>query len=326
MKSIFFYILLFACYGSAGQGVTDNDFNFQDIHLFKNIKTQKMLEVEDGPINKGSRVQQYFAYARNGLTDGYNQQWLIIPAGRRNGQFVFHIINYGFLKYLDSQLPLKVEEGNGGDNQLWVFQRSGSNWLIKSFLAEQFLEIPNGVLNDGAAFSIGPYTGEANQQFILTRYAGQTGPGTGMVGQPVNIMPAYANSKALDATGASVNGTQVTIRDMGRGDIKQQWQFNLNSNYFELRPRMALTKCAAVSGLSMEDDAQTVCWDCVNNPNEKWIIIPVIRQRGKFIFFNRNSGKCLAVAGGNATANGTGIIQHTYNNQENCKWLFQPAR
>jgi hypothetical protein len=64
----------------------------------------------------------------------------------------------------------------------------------------------------------------------------------------------------------------------------------------------------------------------VNGANQKWIIVPVARENGKYIFFNRNSGKCLTVQGGNSTQNGTKIVQYTFANKDNSKWKISPAR
>lgn len=319
----------FICLFSFSQNpvvATDADFNFQTIYRIKNLATQKVMEVEDGVFNKGSKVQQYFSYSRNGLADGHNQEWLIIPAGKKENQFVFFIINNGFLKYLDAILPLNVTEGNDGDTQLWVFEKIGQNWLIKSYTAHQYLQIPNGSNNDGDRFDIAPFTGQTNQQFILIR-TGSTVP-TNLTGNVyVNITPSYSDSKALDASGANDReGEPLKINERRNGETKQMWQIKLTPTYYELKPKSVSTKCAEILSFSMQNSDPAGCWTCVNGPNQKWIIVPVARESGKYIFFNRNSGKCLTVQGGNRTENGTRIIQYTYANQANSQWKISLAR
>jgi hypothetical protein len=292
----------------------------------KNVRTQKALEVEDGVFNKGSKVQQYFPYSRNGLVDGHNQEWLIIPAGRRENKFVFYIINNGFLKYLDAILPLEVKEGMDSETQLWTFEKIGQNWLIKSLTANQYLEIPLNSSNDGDPFTLGNFTGQTNQQFILAR-TGSTFPTSFTGGVALNITPAYADSKALDASGSmDREGEPLKIFDLRKGDVKQQWLITSTPGYYELKPKYVSSKCAEVLNFSMQNSDPAGCFTCVNGSNQKWIIFPVARENGKYIFFNRNSGKCLTVQGGNRTENGSRIIQFNYVNQENCKWKISSAR
>jgi hypothetical protein len=333
MKIIFLFLsicCLSVLKSNCQTDVTEEELNFQDIFLFKSAQTQKMLEVEDGLINHGTRVQQYFPYSRNGLADGHGQQWMIIPAGKRGKQSVYYIINYGFLKYLDAMVPLIVNEGNDGDNQLWILQRMGSNYMIKSYLANQYIEIPAGSNNDGDRFAIANFTGSLNQQFIMIRYAGQTGPPSSQVNQFVNITPAFNDNKALDASGTfDRNGAQLTIRDRVNGDTKEQWQIQFNSNLYQVKPRLALNKCMEDLSFATADGAGIGVWDCVSNQpalNQKWIIMPVIRQSGKFIFFNRGSGKCLTVSGGTAGTNGTPVVQFTYADRENSRWRINAPR
>jgi hypothetical protein len=305
---------------------TDNDFNFQTIYRIKNVKTQKAMEVEDALLSKGSKVQQYFPYTRNGLTDGHNQEWLIIPAGKRDNLFVYYIINNGFLKYLDAMLPLNVTDGLDSDTQLWLLEKTGQNFFIKSYSGREYLEMPNGTMNDGDRFSLAAFTGSANQQFTLIR-TGSTVP-TNLTGNAtVNITPSYANSKALNATGANErNGEPLKINDLRNGDLSVQWQIMITPGYYEVKPKIAPGKCAEVLNFSMQNGDPAGCWQCVNGPNQKWIIVPVAREEGKYIFFNRNSGKCLTVDGGNSTINGTKVVQSTFTNKDNSKWKISVAR
>lgn len=283
------------------------------------------MEVEDGAFDKGSKVQQYFSYARNGFVDGHNQEWLIIPAGKRENIFVFYIINNGFLKYLDSVLPLIVAEGNDGDNQLWVFEKIGQNFFIKSYLGNQYLGMPEGLVNDGDGFSTHGFTGRTNQQFILIN-TGSTVPTNITRGALVNINPSYATSKALDASGAAEReGAPLAIYDLRNGETKQQWQINLTPTYYELKPKSASTRCAEVLNFSTRDSDPAGCWTCVNGLNQKWIIVPVAREPGKYIFFNRNSGKCLSAQSSNS-ANGTRVIQTIFSNKDSNKWKITLAR
>jgi hypothetical protein len=313
-------------YSLAQTPATDRDFNFQSIYRIKNVKTQKAMEVEDGAFEKGTKVQQYFSYSRNGFVDGHNQEWLIIPAGRKEGLFVFYIINNGFLKYLDAILPLGVNEGLDSETQLWVFEKTGQNWLIRSFSSRQYLQIPEGSVKDGDRFNLSAFTGQLNQQFVLIS-TGATVPTSITHGALVNITPSYADSKAMDASGASErDGEPIKINELRNGETKQQWQITLSPGYYEMKPKNASAKCAEVLNFSTNDSDPAGCWTCVNGLNQKWIIVPVARESGRYIFFNRNSGKCLTVQGGNSTQNGTKIVQFTYANRDNSKWKITPAR
>lgn len=329
MRKVFallsFSILRLISFSQTPIAAIDADFNFQTIYRIKNVATQKAMEVEDGAFSKGSKVQQYFSYSRNGLVDGHNQEWIIIPAGKRENKSVYYIINNGFLKYLDAMLPLHVTEGSDGDTQLWLFEKLGQNWLIKSYTANQYLQIPTGSINDGDRFDMAPFTGQTNQQFALGR-TGSTVP-TNFTGTAwVNIIPSHADSKGLDASGANErDGEPLKINELRNGETKQQWQITIGPAYYEIKPKSVPAKCVEVLSFSMQNSDPAGCWTCVNGPNQKWIIVPVAREAGKFIFFNRNSGKCLTVLNASRD-NGTKVIQYTYANQANSKWKISLAR
>ena len=185
------------------------------------------MEVEDGAFEKGTKVQQYFSYSRNGLVDGHNQEWLVIPAGKREGIFVFYIINNGFLKYLDAMVPLSVNEGVDADNQLWVFEKKGQNWLIKSFSSRQYIEIPEGNVKDGDRFRLAAFTGNVNQQFNLISTGATVPPN--LRGPWLNITTSYAGTKAMDASGAAErDGEPLKINELRNGETKQQWQISIS--------------------------------------------------------------------------------------------------
>jgi hypothetical protein len=301
----------------------------KDIYRFQNPQNQKYIEVEDGTLNKGKKVQQFYGYERNGLVDGKNQQWLLIPAGKRNNENVFFIINYGFLKYMNAGNELTVEEGMpGSDQQLWVLQpASGANqFFVRSYALGKYLETIG--TDNAAPLKLTEFNGKQTQVFTFIRFTGVTGLRNFNLNQFANITPAYNDKKAVDATGGAYeNNIQLTLQDRTHGRIDQQWMFSVDEEgYYEIKSRNSgARKCLEIFGFSMDDRGIAECWDCVNGINQKWIIIPVAREPGKYIFFNKNSGRCLNVSGGNISENGAKIIQYKFINLENCKWKVSAA-
>lgn len=292
-----------------------------DVYRIKNDQYQKYVEVEDDAITKGTRVQQYFGYQKNGLVDGHNQEWLLIPAGTRGLEQAFYIINNGFLKYLQSGTGVTVQEGNAAEtNQLWFLQPAGGadKFFVKSVSSGTYLEMPSSAA-DGQALKLSAFTGGPNQVFTFIHFVGYTGLSSSMTGF-LNVSPTFNNGKGLDATenGATNNNVPMVLSDLSNQNEKQQFQFVRDANgYYEIKSKISNTrKC-----LETNNDGTAECWDCANVKNQKWIVVPVVRESGKYILFNRNSGKCLYAAGNTANP-----VQYKYVNQDNYKWFIKPAR
>jgi hypothetical protein len=307
----------------------DGSLPSTDLYRFQNSGNQKYVEVDGSPFG-GHKVQQYFGYERNGFVDGTNQKWLIIPAGTRNGEKIFYIINYSFLRYLHAKPELTVEDGNTDlDEELWVFQPATGNnqYFIRSLSTGQYVTTIGSL--DGGKVNLTGFTGQTNQVFTSIHLAGNTGVRNFNTSESANIKPAYNDGKGIDATGgASANNIQLTLKDLAPGRIDQQWQFIRDAEgYYEIKSlNSGNRKCLEIFGFSMDNGGIAECWDYVNGINQKWLIIPVAREDGKYIFFNKNSGKCLNVSGGNRNENGARLIQYKFMNQENSKWRINIAR
>jgi hypothetical protein len=316
-----------------GFGYQQSNFNYEanlpphDLYKMMINSTSKMLEVEDAAFAGGTKVQQYFSYERNAACDGKNQQWLLIPAGTRGTEPVFYIINYGFLKYLEAGSNATVQEGNNSDNQLWFIQPTATTakYHVKSVAFGTYLEIPVGAGADGDRFRMGAFTGGSNQLFSFTRYSGATGLQSFSPLQNLRIVPSYSDGKSLALpNGSTANENPLQLWD-AKGLAGEYWQINRGSDgYYSIVPKLApAAKCASVYGESEDNGAAIVNYDYSNNRNQRWIVIPVVRQPGKYIFFSKHSGKCMSVTGGNNTSNGAAIVQSKYVNQDNCKWILR---
>lgn len=123
-------LVFITCLYSTAQ--TDYHTNVNIIHRLISNANGKTVEVEDGLFEKGRRIQQYDAYAKNGIVDGFNQEWLFIPAGtvagREGNVNAVRILNRGFLKFINevgnNQVELaSVQEQPGldGDGSMWEF-------------------------------------------------------------------------------------------------------------------------------------------------------------------------------------------------------------
>jgi hypothetical protein len=62
-----------------------------------------------------------------------------------------------------------------------------------------------------------------------------------------------------------------------------------------------------------------VLWDRTGGLNQKWWIIPCVRDRGRLIFINLQTGKSLDAAAA-GTTNGTPVNQWMFQRNANQKW------
>jgi hypothetical protein len=299
----------------------------QNVYRFKNNASQKAMEVEDAALVGGTKVQQFREYERNGLSDGKNQQWLLIPAGSRGNQKVFFIINFAFLKYLQAGRNVTVERGNDNPTQLWIIEPAGlqNTYYIKSFATNAYIEIPSGSTNDGAPFVTNNFSGQANQQFVFTKYVGVLGPDR--FHGDVNICTAQNPEKSLNIADASVaNGATIQLYPVQSGASNDRWTLTRTPDgYYRIHTALTGNKCVDVAGWDAVNNNSLVNWDCADVEKQKWLIVPVVREPGNYIFLNKVSGRCIDVAGGIADNHAT-IQTFLFMNQNNQKWKFLPAR
>ncbi len=302
----------------------------QDIYKFQIAATSKMVEVEDAPLAKGTRVQQFFNYESNGLCDGKNQQWLLIPAGIVGTERVFYIINFGFLKYLEAGSDATLQQPNENNNQRWFMQPSGvaNVYHIKSVATQTYLELPVGSVNDGDRLKLGNFTGASNQQFRFTKIVGLTGPqGDHRYGSYVNVGSRADQNKVINLTdGSMANGGTIKLYDVETGTKNMQWRLERTSDgYYKFINRLATSKCLDVTGWEANNGSALVSWDMADVDKQKWLVIPVVRDAGSYIFFNKVSGKCMSVAGGESRR-GSLIETFCFRNENFQKWKLLPAR
>ena len=80
-------------------------------------------------------------------------------------------------------------------------------------------------------------------------------------------------------------------------------------------------KCLDVSGVSTEDRAEIIQWQCHAGANQDWRLEPVGEG---YQVVARHSGKCLDVRG-ESTNDGGQIIQWSCTGGANQTWLLRPV-
>lgn len=301
-----------------------------NLYELRNEQNGKMVEVEDAVFSKGTKVQQYRDYETNGVCDGHNQKWVFIPAGNRNGTQAFYIFNYGFNKYMQADDRVTVQRGTDQSNQLWVLQPTATTgmYFIKSLASDKYLQVSVTQPVDGEQLQMGAFTGHTNQQFRFISFVGLTGPQNYPAGSFVNICPVQHTGKTINVSNnSSNNGAAIQLYDVISDAQNEHWQLVRTADgYYRLKPRFATSKCVDINGYDGNNGTGVLSWDCVEDvEKQKWLIIPVVREPGNHILFNKSSGRCMDVAGA-STANGAAIQLYHFVNQNNQKWRFQPAR
>lgn len=313
----------------AGFGYKGSNFNYeqalpaQSVYKFQNEGTSKWMEVEDAVFAKGTKVQQYFGYERNGVCDGRNQQWLLIPAGIVGTEPTFFIINFGFLKYLEAGSDATVQPGNDNDNQRWFIQPAGQDGVyhIKSVAAQTYLEMPAGFTNDGDRFKLAAFTGTANQRFRFTQFVGLTGPQRYTPGTYITFVP-QTNEKTAAYTDLNLgNGAAIKLADL-QSAVQQNkgWQLvSTGDGYCKIQSRIANNMVVDILGNGENGNGLTI-WNNAPVEKQKWLVVPVVREDGNYVLFNKVSGRCVSLE-----KNLPQIQTTLFVNGSNQKWKLMPV-
>ncbi len=320
---------------STGILFTSSDYNtlramytMPAIYRIASRQNQKVLDCDDpviGSGDKGHKMQQWNNHGQVFAgSDGHNQEWFFIEAGKRGEKPVYKIFNYGFNNFLQANASNpRCENGDGSDNQLWYIMPQATKGVvkIKSVETNRCLQMPAGNNNDGGLIEMGIETMNTNQLFDLniTGYNPNIDPVT------YKVMPKHHDGSALDLTAGNLNnGTGLQLWQKQGNNSNQEWKFTFDggSGYFRLHPKMNEHKTMEVSGFSMDNGGRVTIYDNLDGWNQDWLFIRMARENDKFIIFNRQSGKCLDVSGV-GTADGTIMQQWEFVNGDNQKWRLE---
>lgn len=310
--------------------------------------TSKELEVEDGLIHKGVKVQQYRGYSRNGIVDGYNQEWVFIPAGTVRGANnvqipVVRILNYGFLKYLKAtinssgrvipQLGIAIDQLDAdGDDSMWeiVPQQGWQTIKIRSIIDGQFLQFPANS-NDGSEMEVGPASNDGRQNFLYTSFTGfALKPVVANNNAPIALTPVSNENLNLSVGSCMPDENALMMLANKNSSVAcQQFIFyykNIRSpnsvfisSLLQIVPNIHLGFSVKLQANNNLNGGNIVIGNTSTNPISYWIMVDVIREPGNYIFFNAVTGKCMEVYN-NRTDAGATIGQNTFNNTNNQKW------
>jgi hypothetical protein len=288
------------------------------------------VEVEDGLFEKGRKVQQHRAYESSGVVDGKNQEWLILPAGKRRNEPVFYIINYGFLKYLDAshlQGEAQVLDGNDSESQLWTLEiiKGGAGnalWKIRSLSTRSYLTYFAGYTTDGEPLHYGVSKG-TNTVFTF-QIASNLSPTASMPSGYANIVSKLNAQRHISiANGSTNNGAVINVYNPVFRAPFQTWQLvQTRDGFFKIQSGLT-GKCIDVTGWEGGNNSTLVSWDCADVEKQKWQVIPVAREPGYVIFFNKVSGKCMDIAGGDPNSYAD-VSTYLFRNKDNQKWKLIP--
>ena len=329
MKKILLLLLL------SFTGFAQNGYNveFGQVYRLENTSNQKSIEVEDGLLSKGTRVQQYRGYTRNGSTDGYNQEWIFLPGEiiERNGQKIYlvRILNYGFLDYLTNnsgtvQLA-KFNTNTANLGQFWeVIRTPNGNIKLRSHVSNTFLQAPNDA-NDGTAMTLAVRNDSPAQEFKPVTFV-KDGVPRFAYSEAVAIKPANNAHLALDVTACgTAESTLLNVWNVGRNNVCQQFQFKraLGENQVHIKPMLKPDFGVRLQDItSKAAGANIVIGSQPTETSTVWIAVKVIREPNKYIFFNLISGLCMEVWNARTDAGAT-IGQNVFTNGNHQKWLIE---
>jgi hypothetical protein len=310
--------------------IPDTYFSWKKLYRLQNQQNNLNMETDD-PIagaEKGKRVQQWEGHGQIPLgSDGHNQEWYFLAAGKQNNKPVFKILNNGFMKFLTdkgSGSPT-TETGNGNNSQLWYLEIVSESPLtvrLKNVQSNKYIQIPTGANANGSAYIMADLNNGVNQQFHIS-----SGEINWMTEHPSFLIPSHATNMALDRPGGSIsNGIVMQLWNKTPANANQAWTFVYDGdvNAYYIHPKAYTDKALEVLSFATNDGAPVGIWDKVggNNVNQRWMIIPMVRKPGRYVIFNVNSVKCVDATAQGRT-NGTRIQQWEYVNAESEEWQLE---
>lgn len=312
-------------------------FPWNRFYRIQNEQNGLVVEVDDpviGSADKGMKVQQWTSHGPIPLgSDGHNQEWYFLPAGRIGDLPTFRILNNGFMKFLtdNGSVSPSTEAGNGSANQVWCLEPVSFSPLkvrIKNVQTNKYIELPNGDQHEGTRYNMAALTDQSNQHFLVSA-VWAPGIDLGRYTGNLFLLPAHQTGMALDRAGGSLNnGNPVQLYTKMLNNGNQLWNINYDAslNAYFIQPSGAMNKTIEVFSFSNANGGGTGIWDkwTGENTNQRWIILPIVRKPGRFAIFNWNSGKCLDVAGAGRT-NGTRVQQYDFAEADNQEWVIEKA-
>ncbi len=329
--------LRFQLRGANADQSLDDGYNIELglFHRLENVRNRKDVEVEDGLIFKGKRVQQYFGYSRNGSSDGHNQEWLflpgdVVPGPNGTKKHLVRILNRGFMNYLTVNnlgqvelLPINPSGPNLGT--LWEVVPvvpSVSTIRLRSQLTGGFLQVPADD-NDGSALILAENNNSAAQQFVNIRFA-YPFVERQLKNTNITLHPAHNANFALDVTACSTaENTPLVVWSKGTNNSCQQFVLKEKFlNVYAIQPIIASDLRVHLLDPGSRLAGSNVVIGSAAQPDNLWFIYNVVREPGKFIVVNGRSGLAMSVANTSSTP-GANVDQNLFMNNENQKWTLQ---
>ena len=222
-----------------------------------------------------------------------------------------------------------TEPGSGLANQLWFLEPVANSPLtmrIRNAQSRKYIQTP-GDNREGSAFVMAVEGNDPGQRFRVNSISGG-GIDLSQFGNPVEvyIKPVHASNMALDRPGGSLNnGARLQIWSKINNNGNQLWTIEydptLNSFFIKV---LNTTKALEILSFSRDNAGAVGIWDKWNgeNTNQRWIILPIVREAGRYLLLNWNSTKALDVYGV-GTTNGSQIVQWEYVGGDNQKWIIE---
>ena len=301
---------------------------FNRLFKFGDAQGNYVLEVSDpigieGVSGKGTVVQQWESHGPlAGASDGHNQEWILIPRGERGGNKLFQILNNGFLKFLTAKNngSITVEFGADNDSQLWEMVSEGDAYLLKSVATNQFLQKQNGAWENGIQMV---QVTVPDYNLALFKLSSLPVPefDNGVINRRIFIKPFHAGNMVLDLTaGNTANGTPFQLWQKMANNGNQLFILKKEADAYSIEHALGGgSKVIENINFSPANGNRQVLWDRTGGLNQKWWIIPCVRDRGRLIFINLQTGKSLDAAAA-GTTNGTPVNQWMFQRNANQKW------
>jgi hypothetical protein len=295
-------------------------------------KNRKLLEVDGTLVSGGTKVQIWDSYEQNGLVDGLNQFWYLIPVQISPQTIVYYIMNRSFHKVLDANGPVVDSKKTvivsdlaaASSTQLWRIETIGNTaeFALINYQDQSMALSVHPTSNDNGAvafltkvngnFSLDQkFTNPRRQNFLTDLDAAYI----------LSPKPNLNRCIGITANSRDTNAKAV-IWDKVNGAANQYYKFTRKSvsgnNWLQFVPIHSQKQMGA---LPTPDERSHFLVQSGNNnsPITNWTVVAVAREPDTYFIFSAN-GKACSVAN---TNNGTQIELKSFQNNDNFKFKFQ---
>lgn len=213
---------------------------------------------------------------------------------------------------------VRVWNQNGGDVQMWCFDKQSGGWQILCSLTGKCLDIEAGKFVAGTNVRQWSDNNSNGQRWVLNIVATTNNHNV------ITIKPHGHTDLSL-AAASNTNGANIRLAAANDSSTLQRWELvpvNVltTGGTYEIVLASDPKMCVDIAGGSTANKANVQVYTR-NGSTDQVFRAAIDDQSDRVVFYNGKSNKVLEAAKGDASVSGTTVHQYAYNGSDAQKWL-----